>query len=73
MAEKTVKISDLRAMTPADLGARLDQLRQELWQHRIKVKEGSLQQAHLLRFARRQIAQLQTVLREQERAANAKR
>ena len=73
MAEKTVKISDLRAMTPADLGARLSQLQQELWQYRIKVKDGSLQQAHLPRFARRQIAQLLTVLGEHTRAAQAKR
>lgn len=73
MAEKAVKVSELRTMTPADLGARLSQLQHTLWQHRIKVKEGSLQQAHLLRATRRQIAQLLTVLGEQERSAGAKR
>ena len=65
MAEKPSSVQDLRGMSQADLNAQLEKLRQELWQHRVKIQEGALQQTHLLAAARRQIARVQTVLREQ--------
>ena len=67
MAEKRPKAKELRALPEADLRAQLEKLRQELWDHRIKVKAGSLQQTHLLPTVKRQMARLETVLREQHR------
>ena len=67
MAEKRPKAKELRALPEGDLRAQLDKLRQELWDHRIKVKAGSLQQTHLLPMVKRQIARLETILREHPR------
>ena len=65
MAEKLPKVKDLRALPTTELQGQLQSLRQELWQHRLKAKDGSLQQTHHLRFVRRQIARVQTLLKEQ--------
>ena len=67
-AAKRPKAHELRGLPSADLRAQVQQLRQELWQQRLKVREGSLQQTHELRAARRQIARVATVLNEQQRA-----
>jgi len=62
MAEKRPHAKELRAMPEADLKAQLETLRRELWQQRIKVNDGSLQQTHQLRAGKRQIARILTVL-----------
>ncbi|MBI4342854.1 MAG: 50S ribosomal protein L29 [Candidatus Omnitrophica bacterium] len=64
MAEKRPTAKALRALPADDLTAQLGKLRQELWQHRLKARDGSLQQTHVLLAARRQIARVQTLLRE---------
>ena len=63
MAEKLLTIQELRALPKTDLQAQLAKFRQELWEHRLKVKAGALPQTHLLPLVRRQIARLETVLR----------
>ena len=65
MAERQPTAKDLRALSTADLTTQLEKLRQELWQHRIKTKEGAQQQMHLAPAIKRQIARVHTVLREQ--------
>ena len=69
MAEKYPGAKALRALPDADLTERLGGLRREQWQHRLKAKDGSLQQTHLLSALKRQIARLQTVLRERRQGA----
>ena len=64
MAQKLPKTKDLRALPDPDIRTELDKLRQELWQRRLKAKDGSLQQSHLLPSLKRQIARIQTVLQE---------
>ncbi|MBI3011218.1 MAG: 50S ribosomal protein L29 [Candidatus Omnitrophica bacterium] len=64
MAEKPPRAKDLRALSEADLKEQLAKLRRELWHHRVKAKEGSMQQTHLLPAVRRQIARCETVMRE---------
>ena len=64
MAQKLPKAKDLRALPEPELRNELDKLRKELWQSRLKAKDGSLQQAHQLPLARRQIARVETILRE---------
>ena len=68
MAEKRSTTKELRAQPEGDLRAQLDKLQRELWEHRVKVKDGSLQQTHLLPDMRRQIARIHTILREQQSA-----
>ena len=64
MAQKLPKAKDLRALPDPEIRTELEKLRQELWQYRLKVKDGSLQQAHHVPLVKRQIARIQTVLRE---------
>ena len=66
MAEARPAFSELRGLPEADLQAQLGKLRQELWQHRVKAKEGAAQQTHHAALIRRQIARIMTVLREQQ-------
>ncbi len=65
MPEKSPRAKELRAMPAAELSTQLQSLRSELWQHRVKTKDGSLQQTHRLGQLRRQIARIQTIAREQ--------
>ena len=64
MAQTRPTAKTLRELPRADLSAQLETLRQELWQHRIKTKEGAQPQMHQIPALRRQIARIQTVLRE---------
>ena len=66
MATKRPSTKDLRALPDADIRQQLDALRQELWQSRLKAKEGSLQQTHQIPAARRQIARIHTLLAERK-------
>ena len=66
MAERRPTAKTLRALPAADLAAQRDTLRRELWQHRLKAKDGSLQQMHHLGALRRQIARILTVQHEQQ-------
>lgn len=68
MATKLPKAKELRALPEPELRAQLDALRQQAWRDQVKVKEGAVQQTHMVRLSRRQIARLQTVLREQQAA-----
>ena len=63
MAETLRKITELRGMTRVGLEQHLAAVRQELWQQRIKAKEGALQQTHTITAMRRHIARTLTVLR----------
>ena len=67
MADKRPTTKELRALPDADIRQQLDVLRQELWQSRVKAKDGSLQQTHQIPSARRQIARIHTLLTERKR------
>ena len=69
MATTKPKTKELRGLPEAELRSQLQALRQELWELRVKARDGSLQQTHLLLGARRQAARVHTVLREQAAAA----
>ena len=66
MAETRPAFSELRRLPGADLNTQLEKLRQELWQLRVKTKDGASQQTHHAAIIRRQIARIMTALREQE-------
>ena len=65
MAEKRPSAKELRALPQTDLREQAAKLRQELWQQRVKTKEGAVQQMHHGRVIRRQIARVLTVMRAQ--------
>ena len=64
MADKPLPTKELRAMPEAELLSHVEKLQQELWQCRLKARDGSLQQTHVIPAARRQLARLRTILRE---------
>ena len=64
MAKKRPTAKALRELPRADLLAQVEKLRQELWQHRIKTKEGATAEMHHIPALRRQIARIHTVLKE---------
>ena len=64
---KPLRAKDLRDVPNTELQERLAQVRKELWQHRLKSIDGSLQQTHLITAARQNIARIQTILNEQSR------
>ncbi len=71
MAEKSLGVKELRELSSADIQEQLGKLRGELWQLRLKAKEGAVQQTHQMLQIRRQIARIQTILSEQRLKASA--
>jgi large subunit ribosomal protein L29 len=61
-----VNIERLRGMSPEDLDREEQELRQEIWKLRLQVTTGQLQNPHKVRGARKNLARLLTVRREQE-------
>ena len=68
---KLPRAKDLRALPEADLNAQLDQLRREIWQNRLKARDGSSAQTHQRPALKRQIARILTVLQEQKATARS--
>ena len=69
MAKRQAPVKDLRGMPEADLRAQLSQLQQDLWQRRMKARDGAAQQTHHMPEIRRQIARIHTLLNERRTAA----
>ena len=64
-----MKAKELRDSSPAELVAKGRELRDQLWNARMKKATGQLENTALLRTLRRDIARVETVLRER-RGAN---
>lgn len=67
--ENILKASELRKRGAAELKSLLDEKAEELHKTRFKLALGQQAKTHTLRQLRRDIARLQTVLNEQQRAA----
>ena len=61
--------AEIRALATPEIEAKLDDAREELFKLRFQFKTGQLTDYSRLRVARRTIAQLATILRERELAA----
>jgi len=61
-------MNDVRNFTTAELEAKLDDTREELFKLRFQFKTGQLTDYSRLHVTRRTIAQMSTVLRERELA-----
>ena len=68
-----MKASQLREMTQDDLAAEETALRQQLFRLRFQSATGQLESASKVKGVRRDIARIQTVLREMQKAKSAKK
>jgi large subunit ribosomal protein L29 len=68
-----MKASKLRDMSREDLQAEERELRQQLFRLRFQTATGQLENASRMRGVRRDIARIETVLRELELAGSAKK
>ncbi len=68
-----MKASQLREMTQDDLAAEETALRQQLFRLRFQSATGQLESASKVREVRRDIARIQTVLREMQTSQSAKK
>ncbi|BCU67514.1 hypothetical protein HS7_09510 [Sulfolobales archaeon HS-7] len=58
---------ELREMSLAELQKKLEELRGELFQYRMKWANGQLKNHHLIRTTKRDIARVKTVINEKKR------
>jgi large subunit ribosomal protein L29 len=65
---KSTKTSDLRNLKSGEIESKLSDAREELMKLRFQVVTGQLTDSSRLRVLRREIARMQTVLREQSAA-----
>ena len=65
---KSTKTSDLRNLKSGEVESKLSEAREELMKLRFQAVTGQLTDSSRLRILRREIARMQTVLREQKTA-----
>ena len=65
---KSTKTSDLRNLNSGEIETKLSDAREELMKLRFQVVTGQLTDSSRLRILRREIARMQTILREQAAA-----
>ena len=70
---KGLTASEIREWTDIDIRARVTELEEERFRLRFRSATEALEEALRLRWLRRDIARLKTVLRERERGAQAAR
>jgi large subunit ribosomal protein L29 len=70
---KGMVASDIREWVDADIQARVAELEEERFRLRFRAATETLEDALRLRWLRRDIARLKTVLRERERGAQTSR
>jgi large subunit ribosomal protein L29 len=68
---KPVKASKLRDLQPGEIETKLTDSREELMKLRFQAVTGQLTDTSRLRILRREIARMQTILREQPSAETA--
>jgi large subunit ribosomal protein L29 len=65
---KSTKTSDLRNLQSGEIESKLSDAREELMKLRFQAVTGQLTDSSRLRILRREIARMQTILREQKTA-----
>jgi large subunit ribosomal protein L29 len=68
---KSIKTSDLRNLKSGEIETKLTDAREELMKLRFQQVSGQLTDTSRLRILRREIARMQTVLREQAKTETA--
>lgn len=62
---------EIRDLSPAEITAKLREIRAELLQLRLKKHTGQVEKPHLLRVLRKDIARLETILAQKQTPAPA--
>jgi len=65
---KATKVADIRKLSEAEIRAKLTDAREEMMKLRFQQVTGQLTDTSRLRILRRDIARMETILRESERA-----
>jgi large subunit ribosomal protein L29 len=65
---KSVKPSEIRNLKPGEIDVKLADAREEMMKLRFQQVTGQLSDSSRLRALRREVARMQTILREQETA-----
>jgi len=60
-----MKSSEIRALSPEEIKSRLSDAREELMKYRFQQVTGQLTDTSRLRIVRRDVARMETILREQ--------
>ena len=68
---RRMKIKEIRELTPDELRARKRELREEIFHLRLQQQSGQLEKPSQLRTLRREIARIETVLTQKNKAAAA--
>lgn len=63
-----MKTSEIRELSPSEISKKLRDTREELMHLRIRKQTGQVEQPHLLRELRRDIARMETILGQIEKA-----
>ena len=63
---KAREIKELRTSAPQDLKAKLDELKAELFNLRFQLATGQLENPMRIREVKKSIAQIKTIIREEE-------
>lgn len=62
-----MKAQELRELSIEELGEKLNQLKKTLMQYRFQSKTGKLEQQSAIRYTRRDVARVQTIMNEQKK------
>ncbi len=60
-----MNIKEIKELTSKELSIRIEGLRREVFNFRLQQQAGQLEKPHLLRSLRREVARIQTVLKQQ--------
>jgi large subunit ribosomal protein L29 len=64
-----MKLEDIKNLTPAELGARRRELKNEIFHLRLQQQSGQLENPSLIKQLRREIARVETIATQKTRAA----
>jgi large subunit ribosomal protein L29 len=64
-----MKTKEIRELAPAELESRLRTTRDQLVQLRLRKQTGQVEKTHELRSLRKEIARIETILRQKKTAA----
>lgn len=62
---------EIRALAPAEIVTKLRETREQLVQLRLRKQTGQVEKTHELRGLRKDVARMETLLREKNQKANA--
>jgi large subunit ribosomal protein L29 len=62
---------EIRDLTPAEIGTKIRETRESLLQVRLRKQTGQVEKTHELRSLRKDIARLETIIRQKNKQAPA--